>query len=107
MNKIIFRQMLPIRTLLHLLFRRHDSNPTTFWMYRIQTFDKRIPSFCRLGPILFLFKYISGCDPKNLECPELVLSVQSDAYYLQASPSLRVKGNTPNQQYRTNQTYSG
>lgn len=66
MNKIIFGQMLPIRTLLHFLFRHYDSNPATFWIYRIQTYDKLIPSFCRLGPIFFLFKYISGCDPKNL-----------------------------------------
>jgi len=66
MNKIIFRQILPIWTLLHFLFRHYDSNLATFWMYRIQTYDKRIPSFCRLGPIFCLFKYIFGCDPKNL-----------------------------------------
>ena len=52
-NKIIFKQMLPIRTSLHFLFRHSDSNPATFWMYRIQKYDKRIPSFCRLGPYIF------------------------------------------------------
>jgi len=107
MNKIIFRQMLPIRTMLHFLLRHYDCNPATFWMYRIQKYGKSIPSFCRLDPIFFYLNTFPEAILKIYECPELVLSVQSATYYLPESPTLRVKGNTPNQQYQTNKANSG
>lgn len=101
MNKIIFRQMLPIRTLLHFLFRHYDSNPATFWMYRIQTYEKRIPSFCRLGPKFCLFKYISGCDPKNLGMPwaciiSAVCCILSSSKFFLACERQRTKSKIPN-----------